>query len=88
MGGEPGGPDPVAGRTRDNRYLPAVYESIEQIVGEMIEGVAVLDRLFFLAGKVTTFKFRLKDLLDSFLGDVQIVTDFEAQRGCSASSTA
>ncbi len=47
----------------------------------MIEGVAVLDRLFFLLGKVTTFKFQLKDMLDSFHGDVQIVTDFEIQRG-------
>ena len=68
-------------KSHDNRYVPAVYESIEQVIGEMIEGVAVLDRLFFLVGKVTTFKFRLKDLLDSFLGDVQIVTDFEVERG-------
>jgi hypothetical protein len=65
----------------DKRYVPALYETIEQIIGEMVEGVAVLDRLFFLASKVTTFKFQLKNLLDAFLGDVQIVTDFEIQRG-------
>jgi hypothetical protein len=65
----------------EDRHIPALYETIEQIIAEMIEGVAVLDRLFFLVGKVTTFKFRLKDLLDAFLGDVQIVTDFENERG-------
>ncbi len=63
------------------QFVPAVYETIEQVIDEIIQGVAVLDRLFFLLGKVTTFKFRLKDLLDAFLGDVQIVTDFETQRG-------
>ena len=63
------------------QFGPALYETIEQVIDEIIQGVAILDRLFFLLGKVTTFKFQLKDLLDSFLGDVQIVTDFEAQRG-------
>jgi hypothetical protein len=74
--------DPAVHEANNHPQLdPTVYETIEQVFGEMIEGVAVLDRLFFFLGKVTTFKFRLRDLLDSFLGDVQIVTDFEIERG-------
>src|SRR5262249_37078086 len=45
----------IRAEARDNRFVPTFYETIEQIIGEMIEGVAVLDRLFFLVGKVTTF---------------------------------
>lgn len=69
-------------RAKEDGKAPGArgYEMLEQVIGEMIEGVAILDRLLFLVGKVSTFKFRLKDLLDSFLGDVQVVTDFEVER--------
>ncbi|HEX4612897.1 MAG TPA: alpha/beta hydrolase, partial [Urbifossiella sp.] len=56
------------------------FEMMAQVIGEMVEGVAILDRLLFLVGKVTSFKFQLKELLDDFLGDVQVVTDFKSAR--------
>ncbi|WP_435008349.1 hypothetical protein P12x_005580 [Tundrisphaera lichenicola] len=75
--------DRVEKSTSDERQKAAKardYQMLEQVIGEIIEGVAVLDRVLSLAGKVSSFKFQLKDLLDSFLGDVQVVTDFEVQR--------
>ena len=56
------------------------YQMLEQVVGEMIEGIAILDRLCSLVGKVSPFRLQIRELLNSFLGDVQVVTDFEIER--------
>ena len=76
--------DRIRTRTRSRSNEPGLKaldcETMQQVIGEMIEGVGVLDRIFFLLGKVTRVRFELKKLLDSFLGDVQLVTDFEDQR--------
>ena len=53
---------------------------LEQVVGEMIEGIAILDRLCSLIDKVSPFKLQIRELLNAFLGDVQVVTDFEIER--------
>ena len=65
-----GGDSPVA----------ADYQMLEQVVGEMIEGIAILDRLCSLIGKVSPIKLQIRELLNAFLGDVQVVTDFEIER--------
>jgi hypothetical protein len=56
------------------------FDMLETVVTELIQGVDVLDRLFFLAEKMGLFSFKLKELLSDFLGDVQIVTEFSSER--------
>ena len=56
------------------------YEKTKQVLQEMIETIAVLDRLCFLAAKAGIFKFDLRKVLVDYLGDVQVVTEFEVYR--------
>ena len=51
------------------------------VLDELIETVAVLERLMFVFEKAGLLKFNLNALLTDFLGDVQIVADFESYRG-------
>lgn len=59
---------------QDNRLMV-------QVLQEMIEGVAVLDRLLFVARKAGLFDFSLNKLLNDYLNDVQIVAEFSHRRG-------
>ena len=56
------------------------FRLVKQILSEMIETIAVLDRICFLAEKAGLFTFDLRKLLDDYLGDVQIVTEFGSDR--------
>jgi hypothetical protein len=56
------------------------YEKTKQVLQEMIETIAVLDRLCFLASKAGIFTFDLGKILTDYLGDVQIVTEFKDYR--------
>lgn len=56
------------------------YELVKQVLQEMVETIAVLERLCYLADRAGVFSFNLRKLLDSYLGDVQIVTEFKARR--------
>lgn len=47
---------------------------------EMIETVAVVERLNFVLAKAGVLQFNLNKLLTDFLGDVQIVVDFQGYR--------
>jgi hypothetical protein len=62
------------------RGAPANFPLVNQVLGEMIETIAVLDRLCFLAAKAGVFTFNLRTLLDDSLGDVQVVAEFEDKR--------
>lgn len=53
------------------------YAMLKRVLEEMIETIAVLDRLLFLADKAGIFRFDINKLLVDFLGDVQVVTEFE-----------
>ncbi len=55
-------------------------ERLEQVIEELIQGVIVTDRVSFLAEKAGLFKFDLKQLLNDYLNDVQVVTEFEDYR--------
>jgi hypothetical protein len=55
-------------------------ERLEQLLEELIQGVVVADRLVLLADKAGLFKFDLKKLLNDYLNDVQVVTEFEDYR--------
>ncbi len=56
------------------------FDLLEQILGELIETIAVTDRLLSLARKANLGDFDLKRILDQFLGDVQFFTDFSWYR--------
>jgi len=56
------------------------FQLTQQVLGEMIQTIAVVDRLCFLADKAGLFTFDLKKLLDDYLGDVQIVAEFKDYR--------
>jgi len=56
------------------------FELSTQILHEMIETIAVADRLCYLADRAGLFTFDLRRVLDDYLGDVQIVTEFRTQR--------
>jgi hypothetical protein len=56
------------------------FALIGQVLSEMIQTVAVLDRLTFLASRAGLFSFDLKPLLDDYVGDVQIVAEFASER--------
>lgn len=50
------------------------------MLSEMIQTIAVLDRICYLAERAGLFTFDLRQLLDDYLGDVQIVTEFGDSR--------
>jgi hypothetical protein len=53
------------------------FQMIEQVLKEMLESISVLDRVFYLTGRMGIFSFDLDGVLRDFLGDVQIVTEFK-----------
>jgi hypothetical protein len=53
---------------------------VQLVLNEMIETIAVLDRICKLAEKAGLFTFDLRRLLDDYLGDVQVVTEFTENR--------
>jgi hypothetical protein len=56
------------------------FRLIKQVLGELIQTIAVVDRLCFLADKAGIFRFALRRLLDDYLGDVQVVAEFKQER--------
>ena len=60
---------------------PADERMIEQVLGEMLQTIDVLERLSFLADKMGLFAFDLKKVLTDFLDDVQVVAEFKKQGG-------
>jgi len=56
------------------------YSMIKQVLEEMIQTIAVLEWLCYLADRAGLFTFNLRRMLDDYLGDVQIVTEFKAHR--------
>lgn len=56
------------------------YHRIRLVIEEIIDAIAVLESLLFLSHKAGLAEFELKKILDAFLGDVQLVTDFAPVR--------
>lgn len=61
---------------RPNARTSVDYEKTSAVVGEMIDTIATLENLTFVAEKAGLMKFNLRELLDDYLGDVQIVAEF------------
>jgi len=61
---------------RPPRIVPPDFGLAAEVVDEIIETIYVLENLLFLADKAGLFKFDLAQVLEDYLGDVQIVTEF------------
>jgi hypothetical protein len=64
-----------------NNLEKSDYSMLKQVLDEMILTIAILKRLCHLADRAGLFSFDLGKVLDDYLGDVQIVTEFETHRG-------
>ena len=53
---------------------------LETVLDEMIETIFVLEGLTWLPGWAGIFKYKLRKLLEDYLGDVQLVADFKTYR--------
>jgi len=60
--------------------VPPDFGLAAEVLDEIIETIYVLENLFFLAGKAGLFRFNLRQVLEDYLGDVQIVTEFSEYR--------
>ena len=67
-------------RGKSADYEEADFVRIKAVLTEMIQTLAVLERLCYLAGRAGVFTFDLRKLLDDYLGDVQVVAEFENKR--------
>lgn len=56
------------------------YKQIGEVLEDLITGIQVLETLTFLAKKAGVVDFNLKKLLEDYLGDVQVVTEFTCLR--------
>lgn len=57
------------------------YLMLRMVLDEMVDAVFILENLTVLAARAGLFEFKLKKLLDDFLNDVQVVTEFQGKRG-------
>lgn len=58
----------------------ADFDMTKLVLGEMIQTLAVLERLCYLADRAGVFTFDLRTLLNDYLGDVQVVAEFGTER--------
>ena len=56
------------------------YGQIEYVLEEAIDAIGTMESLLFLAKKAGLFDFDLNRMLDDYLGDVQLVTEFTGVR--------
>jgi hypothetical protein len=58
----------------------ADFLRIKAVLTEMIQTLAVLERLCYLADRAGLFSFDLRKLLNDYLGDVQVVAEFRNKK--------
>lgn len=63
-----------------NWIVPPDFSLAGEVLDEIIETVYVLENLTFIAEKAGLFKFDLREVLEDYLGDVQLVTEFSYYR--------
>ncbi|HEV7348838.1 hypothetical protein [Telluribacter sp.] len=64
----------------NDSYTESDFTLLKLVLIEMIETISVLERLCLISERAGLFTFDLGKLLNDYLGDVQIVTEFEKQR--------
>lgn len=63
-----------------NKLVKPDFGLAGEVLEEIIDTVHVLENLTFLADKAGIFHFDLREILDQYLGDVQLVTEFTNYR--------
>lgn len=66
---------------KQNPRTSVDYKKTSAVVAEMIDTIATLENLTFVADKAGLMKFNLRELLDDYIGDVQIVAEFRDYGG-------
>jgi hypothetical protein len=56
------------------------FSLVAEVLDEIIDTVGVLENLTFLASKAGIFEFKLREVLEQFVGDVQLFTEFKSYR--------
>jgi hypothetical protein len=74
LSARPGGP------TEADRLREPDFSLAGEVLDEIVETVEVLENLTFLARKAGVFSLDLNRILNEYLGDVQIVTEFTQSR--------
>lgn len=67
-------------RVSNHVLYPEDFDVGVGVIEEIIESIAVLENLLFLADKAGLFKFDLAALLRDYVNDVQVVTEFAQYR--------
>ena len=67
-------------RRRNTGTITPDFSLAGEVVDEVIETIYVLENLLFLADKAGLFKFDLREVLEDYLGDVQLVAEFADYR--------
>jgi hypothetical protein len=65
---------------KEHQWSQRDVERLVTVIDQIVHSVLVLERLTLVANKAGVFDFQLGKLLVDFVGDVQIVGDFEASR--------
>jgi hypothetical protein len=58
----------------------ADFDMVAGVTEEIVEAVDVMENLLWVAGKAGIFKFDLAPLLTDYIGDVQLVAEFQSYR--------
>jgi len=62
------------------QLTPRQFDSVRLLLREMLETLRTLENLFKISSLAGLFKFDLAVILNAYLGDVQIVTEFDSVR--------
>jgi len=65
---------------RKPALMPADFSMAAGVIDEIVESVGVMENLLFLTAKAGIFKFDLAPLLRDYIGDVQLVAEFQFYR--------
>ncbi len=67
---------PDTSHSRLREYAEPDFSLAAEVIDEMIDTIQVLQNLMFLAEKAGIMKFDLDEVMEEYLGDVQIMTEF------------
>ncbi len=70
----------VTARTQQPGLIGPDFGLASEVIEEIVETIRVLENLSWITDKAGVMKFDVKEMLDEYVGDVQIVTEFTYHR--------
>lgn len=67
-------------RERRARLIPPDFSLAAEVIDEVVDTIQVLENLSYLADKAGLFRFDMRELLEQYVGDVQVVAEFKHYR--------